>query len=610
MKDLLFSTVDSSSLPERNAIDPKYTWDLTSLYPSREDWEKSFDSVNSWIPEYSEFKGKLLTSADALWNLLEFDEKLSIELDKLHLYAMLAKDVDLRDNDTQSLYDRISALASNVAAASSYIRPELLTMTEEQRSIILSDSRFSVYQHFFENLLRTKPHTLSEEIEEILANSSQALSTSSSVFSIFTNADLKFPTIQDANGQMVEMSHGRFYAAMYNGDREYRDRGYKAYYQPFMQFANTMATNLSGHIKAGVFRAKVRKYNSALGGALNRYNIPISVYDNLISSINQAIEPMHRWTALKAKLLGLEKIRPYDTYVSLFSDTSENKYTYDKSIDIVKKSLEPLGEDYAQVLNAMFEDRRVDVYETAGKRSGAYSSGSGFRTTPYVLLNWNNQLNDVFTLTHEAGHNMHSFYSGNTQPYVYHDYTIFVAEVASTFNESLLLDYLLKNADSKEEKLYLYEKFLNNVTTTVFRQTMFAEFEKMMYEYTESDKPLTAELLCNEFGNLYAKYWGPALELEPEESYTWARIPHFYYNFYVYQYATGFAASEALVRGVKQEGAPAVERYLNFLKSGSSDYSIELLKKAGVDMNTAHPINAVTQKMNEILDEMELLIEN
>ncbi len=337
-------------------------------------------------------------------------------------------------------------------------------------------------------------------------------------------------------------------------------------------------------------------------------NIPVSVYKNLVTTCNENLEPLHRWASMKKKILGIDELHPYDVYVSLFSSDFGNKFDYEKAKEMVLNALEPLGDEYLASIKLAFENRWIDVYETRHKRSGAYSSGTTFGVHPYVLLNWSNLLNDVFTLAHEMGHNIHSFYTGKTQPYPYANYTIFLAEVASTFNESLLLDYLIEHSNKKEEKLFLIEKYLNNITTTFYRQIMFAEFEMWAYEQTENSVALTSETLNKNYKEIYQRYWGPEMNVDKEEEQTWARIPHFYYNFYVYQYATGYAASEVLSKKVKNEGEPAVDKYLNFLKSGSSDYSINILKAAGVDMNSSEPVLATTQKMNMLLNELEKLI--
>jgi oligoendopeptidase F len=602
-------SAEKISVPERGEIEEKHKWKLTDIYESEQDWENDFKWVEEKLTNYQYFRGKLDQSADVLLSCLKFDDSIGIKLERLHLYAMLSKDSDLRVNKYQSMDDRIKALYSNVGAASSFIRPEILKMTTDKLlKMISSSNELKVYGHSIKDLIRMKDHTLSDSEEKILALASELSQTPYNTFSMFTNADLKLPYIDDENGNSVQLSHARFYSAMYSKDRGYRERSFKGYLGSYREYINTLTALLNGNLKSNIFNARARNYNSALEAALDRNNISISVYDKLIDAANSNLSPLHRWASLKKKLLGIDDLKPFDVYVSLFDKELEKKYSYDQSVQIVLASLKPMGDDYLNSLKTAFENRWIDVYETKGKKSGAYSSGTTFGVHPYVLLNWTDLLNDVFTLAHEMGHNMHSYYTGKTQPYPYANYSIFLAEVASTFNEALLLDYLIDNTSENEQKLFLMEKYLNNITATFYRQVMFAEFEKIIYDRTEKGEALTSESLCKLFGNIYRKYWGPEMNLVDEESYTWSRIPHFYYNFYVFQYATGFAASEELVKKVKAEGQPAVENYLDFLKAGSSDYPLNILKAAGVDMYSEKPVLAVSEKMNLILDEMEKLI--
>jgi len=598
-----------SSLPLRDEIEEKYKWDLSDIYKSDDDWENEFKWVEDKLPEYEKLKGTLSESPEKLLACFRFDDQIGMKLGKLYLYAMLAKDSDMRITKYQAMEERIKSLYSKVAAAASFIKPELLQIPDEKlKSYVEASEDLKVYRHFIDDLLRTKAHTLSKNEEEILALASEITQTPYNAFSMFTNADIKFPVIKDESGKEIEISHARYYAAMYSKDRDFRERAFKNYYAPFVKYANTLSTLFNGGLKTNIFNAVARKYNNALEAALDKFNIPVSVYNNLINTANENLKPLHRWASLKKELLGLKDFHPYDTYVTVFNNVTEKKYTYDEAVKIVYESLKPLGEEYLHVLNTAFTNRWIDVYETQAKRSGAYSSGTTYGVHPYILLNWADLLNDVFTLSHELGHNMHSHFTGESQPYPYANYSIFLAEVASTFNESLLLDYFITNASSKEDKLYFIEKYLNNITTTFYRQVMFAEFEALVYSKTESGIALTVDSLCELYGSLYQKYWGKEMIIDDEERYTWARVPHFYYNFYVYQYATGFAASEVLSKKVKTEGKPAVEKYLNFLKAGSSDYPLNILRNAGVDMNSPEPVLSTTQKMNELLNEMESLI--
>ena len=600
---------ENKVIPEREEINQEYKWDLTHIYLNDEEWEKEFKSVSEKVSGYQKFEGKLAESSEILLACLRFDEGINIKLDQLHLYAMLSKDSDMRVGKYHSMDDRIKSLYSKVGAASSFIRPELLKIPDEKlNGIIDSNEALKIYKHSIDDLLRSKKHTLSNAEEKILAMAAELTQTPYNTFSIFTNADLKMPSIEDDQGGVTELSHGRYYSAMYSKDRDYRARVFKAYLESYKGYLNTFTVLFNGNLKTNIFNARARNFNSALESALHANNIPTSVYHNLIESANQNLQPMHRWAALKKKLLGVTELFPYDVYVTVFNSHNEKKYSYEDGVEILLNSLKIMGAEYLSSLNKAFNNRWIDVFETKAKRSGGYSSGTTFGIHPYVLLNWTDLLNDVFTLTHEMGHNMHSYYTVQNQPYPYANYSIFLAEVASTFNESLLLDHLLEIAESREEKLFLLERYLNNLTATFYRQVMFAEFEMIVYDRTEKGESLTSEVLSNLYKNIYQKYWGSDMFVPEEEQYTWARIPHFYYNFYVYQYATGFAASEVLAKKVKTEGEPAVNKYLNFLKAGSSDYPINILTAAGVYMNSPEPVRAVSERMNQVLNEMEDLL--
>ena len=600
---------ESKVIPERQDISQDYKWNLTDIFKSDEEWEIEFKSISEKVSEYQKFEGILAESAESLLACFRFDENINIKLDQLHLYTMLSKDSDIRVGKYHSMDDRIKSLYSKAGAASSFIRPELLKIPDEKLwGMIESNEALRIYKQSLDDLLRSKKHTLSNSEEKILAMAAELTQTPYNAFSILTNADLKLPLVVDEAGGLTELSHGRYYSAMYSKDRDYRARVFKAYLESYKNYLNTLTVLFNGNLKTNIFNAQARNFNSALEASLHKNNIPTSVYHNLIESANQNVKPMHRWAALKKKLLGVPELCPYDVYVTVFNSHNEKKYSYEEGVEIVLNSLKVMGDDYLSSLRKAFNNRWIDVFETKAKKSGAYSSGTTFGVHPYVLLNWTDLLNDVFTLAHEMGHNMHSYYTGQNQPYPYANYSIFLAEVASTFNESLLLDHLLEIAESKNEKLFLLERYLNNLTATFYRQVMFAEFEMIVYDRTEKGESLTSEVLSELYKSIYKKYWGPDMLVPEEEQYTWARIPHFYYNFYVFQYATGFAASEVLAKKVKTEGAPAVNKYLDFLKAGSSDYPINILTKAGVDMNSPEPVRAVSERMNQVLDEMESLL--
>lgn len=595
-------------IPSRDQINEKFKWNLTDIYPDDNQWENEFKWVKDNLVKYKTFEGRLENSSDLL-ACLKFDEEVGIKLERMSLYSMLSKDSDLRDTKYQGMDGRFKSLYAQVLTASSFIKPEILKIDENRITEMLNNvAELRIYKHSFDDLLRFRRHTLDKEQEELLAMADEITQIPYNTYSLFTNADLEFPNVIDEDGNSVEISHSRYYAALYSKDRTYRENAFKAYLSVYRKNANSLSSLFNGNIKTNIFYARTRKYKSAREAALFKNNIPLSVYDNLIKSLSDNMEPMYRWASLKKKLLKIDELHPYDVYVTVFDPKLEKKYPYEEAVKLVLDSLKIMGNEYLGSLNKAFNNRWIDVYETKAKRSGAYSSGTTFGVHPYVLLNWTDLLNDVFTLAHEMGHNMHSYYTGLTQPYTYANYSIFLAEVASTFNENLLLDHLIKISETTDEKLFLLEKYLNNITTTVYRQVMFAEFEMLTHSKVENGDVLTPDKLCKLYKDIYQKYWGDKMVVDEEESYTWARVPHFYYNFYVYQYATGFAASEALAAKVKLEGEPAVKKYMDFLKAGSSDYPINILKNAGVDMNSPEPILAVTKKMSQIIDEIENLI--
>lgn len=595
-------------IPSRDQINEKFKWNLTDIYPDDNQWENEFKWVKDNLVKYKTFEGRLENSSDLL-ACLKFDEEVGIKLERMSLYSMLSKDSDMRDTKYQGMDGRFKSLYAQVLTASSFIKPEILKIDENKITEMLNNvAELRIYKHSFDDLLRFRRHTLDKEQEELLAMADEITQIPYNTYSLFTNADLEFPNVIDEDGNSVEISHSRYYAALYSKDRTYRENAFKAYLSVYRKNANSLSSLFNGNIKTNIFYARTRKYKSAREAALFKNNIPLSVYDNLIKSLSDNMEPMYRWASLKKKLLKIDELHPYDVYVTVFDPKLEKKYPYEEAVKLVLDSLKIMGNEYLGSLNKAFNNRWIDVYETKAKRSGAYSSGTTFGVHPYVLLNWTDLLNDVFTLAHEMGHNMHSYYTGLTQPYTYANYSIFLAEVASTFNENLLLDHLIKISETTDEKLFLLEKYLNNITTTVYRQVMFAEFEMLTHSKVENGDVLTPDKLCKLYKDIYQKYWGDKMVVDEEESYTWARVPHFYYNFYVYQYATGFAASEALAAKVKLEGEPSVKKYMDFLKAGSSDYPINILKNAGVDMNSPEPILAVTKKMSQIIDEIENLI--
>jgi oligoendopeptidase F len=599
---------NSSELMKREDIEKKYTWDLTHIYKNEKDWEADYSRIEKQIEKIKSFEGKLGSSSKTLFEALDFTDRLWAGYAKLSQYPSLAKDLDLSNSTYQSMYEKANNLGNKLSTALAFFRPEILTISDVTIQKFLAENKdLKLYEHKLDNFLRMKAHTLSKEEEKILSLAGPVDDNFMATYRYWANTDIKFGIVKDEKGNDIQLSPARFYTGMYSFDRDYRERVFREYYKPFMQFKNTIASLYYGSIKSNIFQAKARKYNSTLEWSLDQPNVPVDVYKNLVNSVNQNLAPVNRWCSLKKKILGVEKMHSYDAYVTLFPGSSK-KYTYDEAVQIVLKSLEPLGEDYQKNLRYAFENRWIDVYETKGKRSGAYSSGSSKESHPYVLLNWGYGLEDVFTLTHEMGHNMHSLYTAETQPYPYADYPIFLAEVASITNEMLLLDYLIENSTSKDEKLALIEKYINNIQSTFYRQTRFAEFEMLMQEYVEKGGALTPDYLATKFGELYQNHWGPDMFVDEEEKNSWSRIHHFFYDYYVYSYATSFAASQLIAENIKKEGQPAINKHLNFLKSGDSKYPIPTLKENGVDMMSPTPVVAVAKKMNELLDKMEALL--
>ena len=600
------STVNK--LPARDEVSAENTWRLEDIFAVDEQLEKEFNEVKGLIPSVQEYQGKLGESAEQLYSALQLQDKLLERLGRLYTYAHMRYDQDTTNSFYQGLDDRIKNLYSQAASALAFIVPEILAVDEEKIKGFLNEKEeLKLYEHALEEINLQRPHVLSAEEEALLAQASEVMSSPSNTFGMLNNADLEFPSIKDENGEEVEITHGRYIRFLESEDRRVREDAFKAVYKTYGSFKNTFSSTLSGNIKKDNFNARVRKYESARHAALSANNIPESVYENLVNTVNDNLHLLHRYVKLRRKVLGLDKLHMYDLYTPLVKDV-KMEIPYAEAKEYVLKGLAPLGDEYNNILNEGFENRWVDVYENKGKRSGAYSSGA-YGTNPYILMNWQDNVNNLFTLAHEFGHSVHSYYTRKTQPYPYGNYSIFVAEVASTCNEALLNDYMLKTIDDEQKRLYLLNHYLEGFRGTVFRQTMFAEFEHMIHQKAQNNEALTADSLTKDYYELNKKYFGEEdIIIDEEIGLEWSRIPHFYYNYYVYQYATGFSAATALSKQILEEGQPAVERYIDFLKSGSSDYPIEVLKKAGVDMTSSKPIEDALKVFEEKLNEMEALL--
>lgn len=594
-------------LPKRDEIPTQDTWDLEDIFQSDEVWEKEFKQVKEMIPQIDQYQGKLGDSANILYEALQLQDEITMRLGKLYTYAHMRYDQDTTNSFYQGLNDRAASLATETGSHLSYIVPEILSLEESViRSFVEQKEELKLYEHFLDEINRSRPHVLSQKEEALLAGVSEVTNSSSNTFGMLNNADMKFPSVKDENGEEVEITHGRYIRFLESDDQEVRKNAFKAMYGTYDKFKNTFASTLSGTVKKDNFNARVRHYDSARQAALDSNNIPEQVYDNLVKTVNDNLHLLHRYVRLRKKALGLDELHMYDLYTPIVKDV-KMEIPFDEAKELVVKSLEPMGEKYVNIVKEGYEKRWIDVQENVGKRSGAYSSGA-YGTMPYILMNWQDNVNNLFTLTHEIGHSVHSYYTRESQPYPYANYSIFVAEVASTCNEALLNDYLLKTTEDKKKKLYLLNHHLEGFRGTVFRQTMFAEFEQMIHERAAAGEALTPDLFTEMYYDLNKKYFGEDIIIDEEIGLEWARIPHFYYNYYVYQYATGFSAAASLSKQLLSEGAPAVERYLDFLKAGSSDYPIEVLKKAGVDMTSSKPIEEALSVFEDVLDEMEELL--
>ncbi len=606
--NMLFSQPE---LPTRDKIADKYKWNLQDFYNSPNDWQNDYSTLDNKIKKIGKFKTKILESGKNLYDYLQFTNDVGKVLTRAYLYASLGKDMDLNNSEFQIMDDKMETIYAQYVEANSFFNPTLLTLSQKQfDDMINSEPKLKEYEHYLRGIFKMKKHSLSAEEESLLAKISPIFQIPNNTYSILNDAELPFPTIKLKDGSDVKLSHGRYRAALYSLDRDYRKAVYKGTYVPYEMLKGTYATLYNGRLKTRLINAGIRNYANPIEAALYENDIPVSVYDNLINVVNENLKSLHRWASIKKRALKLDELHPYDTYVTLFPSTQKS-YTYDEAMEIALKALAPLGKEYIEALKFSFDNRWIDVYETKGKRSGAYSNSSGCGPHPFILLNWNNTLDDVFTLVHEIGHNMHSYFSEKNQPFQYSGYSTFVAEVASITNEALLLDYLVENAKSKDEKMALIEKFLIGAQTTFFRQTRFAEFEKITHDKGKAGEVLTSESLTKLFAEGYQKYWGPEMVTDYEEGLSWARVHHLVnYNFYVFQYSTGFAAAQALAGQIKSEGKPAIDRYLKFLSSGSSDYPINVLKKAGVDMASKKPIEQTIARINKYLDELEELMKN
>ncbi|OBR67426.1 oligoendopeptidase F [Paenibacillus oryzae] len=591
-----------SQVPKRSEIAAEHRWKLEDLFSSQSHWDKEYAAAKALNKEIAGFQGKLNDPAQ-IKACFEMEDELSLHVERLYVYANMRHHEDTAEPEFQALSDKAKKLSVETGEATSFIMPEVLALPVETLDAYINDPSLSLYRHTLEEMKRQKAHILSKNEEALLAQVGNVSSAPGTIFGMLNNADLKFPKVKNEEGEEIELSQGRYIQFMESKNRDVRKGAFTAMYDTYGKLKNTLAATLNANITKNIFYAKARKYDSALGMSLYGDNIPTEVYTNLISTIHEHLPLMHRYMELRKKLLGVDELHMYDLFAPLVEEF-DMEISYEQAKDIISESLKPLGEDYLKVLQDGFNNSWIDVYENEGKRSGAYSWGA-FGTHPYVLLNHKDNLNSMFTLTHEMGHALHSYYSDTNQPYRDAQYTIFLAEVASTLNEALLMDYLLNKSTDPKEKMYLLTYYADQFRTTVFRQTMFAEFEKIVHERAEAGESLTPQELSKIYYDLNVKYYGPGMVVDKDIEMEWARIPHFYTSFYVYKYATGFSAATSFSKQILEEGAPAVERYLGFLKSGGNDFSINILKKAGVDMSSPEPIRQAMSVFEDLIQQME-----
>nr|WP_288773544.1 oligoendopeptidase F [uncultured Clostridioides sp.] len=588
---------------DRSTIEEKYKWKIDKMYSSKEEIEKDISKVKNLIQEVKEYKGKLSESKENLYKVLNISENASRIVQNLYVYTHMKQHEDTRINDNQGRATKTEMLSTDLGVATSYIVPEILAIEENKLSEYLKDEKLSFYTKYIKDILRDKPHTLSEREKEILAATSELSTIPENVYDMLAYADMEFPEIEDEEGNKVKLSHSNYSLFIKSKNSRVRKDAFEGEFSTYEKYKNTFASTLYGGIKSEIFYAKTRKYNSAIEASLFSDDVSLDVYNNLISAIDKSIPNLNKYVELKKKFLGLNEIHMYDLYVPL-TDKFDMDIPYDKAQDIILEALKPLGEEYLKVIKSAFDEGWIDVYDNEGKKGGAYSWGS-YDSHPYILMSYKNDLNSLFTLIHELGHSVHSHYSRTSQPFLYSDYKIFVAEVASTLNELLLINYLLENSKSKDETIYLLNYYLEQFRTTVHRQTMFAEFEKIVHQRVESGEPLTADEFTNIYYKLNEKYYGKSAIVDKQIGIEWARIPHFYSNFYVYKYATGFSAASALSQQILSEGSTAVDRYINFLKSGGSEYPLEQLKSAGVDMTKKESIEEALNVFAELVNKLE-----
>lgn len=596
--------IPMSTLPKRSEVKEDNTWRLEDMFPDQQKWDQTYKDLKQLVSKVSQYEGKLDT-VENVKAVFTLEDEISYNVERLYVYAHLNHDQDTTNPTYQALSQKAKKLNVEVSEALSFITPEILSLPEKELDALIESPELSDYKFTLQEIKREKAHVLTKAEEALLAQVGNLSQAPQHIFGMINNADLKFPKIKDEHGNEVELTHGSYIQFLENPDRDVRRRAFKAVYETYGKQKNTIAATLSANVNKNMFYSRVRKYPSVLEMSLYGDNISKDVYTNLIDTIHESLPLLHRYMKLRKKLLGVDELHMYDLFAPLV-DEYKWDISYDQAKEMILEGLKPLGDNYLKVLSDGFSNRWIDVYENEGKRTGAYSWGA-YGTHPFVLLNHKDNLNSMFTLAHEMGHALHSYFSDETLKYRDAQYTIFLAEVASTTNEALLMDYLLKHSTDPKQKLYLLTYYADQFRTTVFRQTMFAEFEKLIHERAEEGESLTPQELSSIYYDLNVKYHGKGMVVDQDIEMEWARIPHFYTSFYVYKYATGFSAATSFSKQILEEGQPAVDRYLGFLKSGGSDYSINILRKAGVDMSTPQPVREAMSVFENVIEQMEEL---
>ncbi|WP_313965707.1 oligoendopeptidase F [uncultured Streptococcus sp.] len=592
---------------QRNEIDEKYQWDLSTIFATDQAWEEEATALATAIKDAAHFAGSLLSSPANLLETTEVYLDLSRRLEKVYVYAHMKNDQDTRVAKYQEFQSKAMSLYSLLGETFAFYEPEFMEITEEQYANFLKEvPALEAYAHYFDKLLKTKEHVLSQKEEELLAGAGEIFAAAGETFEILDNADIVFPMVKDDQGQEVQLTHGNYISLVESKDRQVRKEAYQSLYGVYEQYQHTYAKTLQTNVKVHNYNAKVRKFSSAREAALSANFIPESVYDSLVEAVNKHLPLLQRYVKLRSKILGIEDLKMYDVYTPLSS--TDYKFTYEEALTKSEQALAVLGEDYLSRVKRAFTERWIDVHVNQGKRSGAYSGGS-YDTNAFMLLNWQDTLDNLFTLVHETGHSMHSSYTRETQPYVYGDYSIFLAEIASTTNENILTEQLLAEVEDDETRFAILNHFLDGFRGTVFRQTQFAEFEHAIHKADQEGQVLTSEFLNELYADLNEKYYGLSKEDNPEIQYEWARIPHFYYNYYVFQYSTGFAAASALAEKIVHGTQEDKDKYLEYLKAGNSDYPLNVIRKAGVDMEKEDYLNAAFEVFERRLNEFEALVE-